>query len=116
MAQVRVTCKQLREAELQRVLVEPRDSVSKQLTRYFAGYGIEVALTECALREVARRAVAQRTGARGLLTVLEEALRDYKFELPGTGVAVLEVDAATVREPAAKLAQVLAAAPASPAV
>ena len=38
-----------------------------------------------ALEEVADRAVAQQTGARGLLTVLEETLRDFKFELPSTG-------------------------------
>ena len=61
------------------------------------------------MREIAKRAVAERTGARGLLTVLEETLRDFKFELPGSGVTSLEVDAATVREPARALAALLEA-------
>ena len=71
-----------------------RTTVAAQLTRDFRGYGIELALTEEALREVAERASAQGW-ARGLLTVLEERLRDFKFELPGRGVTRLEVDADT---------------------
>lgn len=70
--------------------------------------GIELHLTECAMREVAERAVTERTGARGLLTVLEDTLRDFKFELPGRGIERLEVDAATVREPHAALEALLA--------
>ena len=63
--------------------------------------------TDCALHAVAERAVAEKTGARGLLTVLEDVLRDFKYELPGSGVTALEVDAATVRDPQSRLAQVL---------
>ena len=96
---VRVACSSLTAADLERVLTDPRDSISSQLERDFAGYGIELELTEQARAEVARRAVAERTGARGLLTVLEEALRDFKFELPGTSVERLVVDAETIRRP-----------------
>ena len=72
-----------------------------------AADGIKLHLTDCALHEVARRALSERTGARGLLTVLEETLRDFKFELPGSGVTALQVDASTVRQPAERLAQIL---------
>ena len=51
--------------------------------------------------EVAARAVAQRTGARGLLTAPEEALRDFKYELPSTSVKRLVVTAETIQDPRA---------------
>ena len=62
-------------------------------------YGIELEFAEDALVEVATRAVDEKTGARGLLTVLEAALRPFKFELPSTSVTRLVVDARTVRDP-----------------
>ena len=46
-------------------------------------------------------------GARGLLTILEAALRPFNFELPSTPLTSLEVDAATIREPQAALARLL---------
>ena len=104
---VRVACRHLSADDLLCVLRDAKDSVASQLVRDFAGYGITLTLTECALREVANRAVAERTGARGLLTVLEETLRDYKFELPGSGITELEVDAEVVREPKARLEKLL---------
>ena len=57
---------------------------------------------------MARRAVAEQTGARGLLSVLEGALRDFKFELPSTSVRRLEVDARTIRQPGEALQELLA--------
>ena len=42
-----------------------------------------------------------------MLTVLEDTLRDFKFELPGRGVSALEIDAATVRDPQTRLKTLL---------
>ena len=57
----------------------------------FDGYGIHLKFTKPALRRVAQLAAAERTGARGLLTVLEGVLRDFKYELPSTRIRQLEV-------------------------
>ena len=105
---VRVACRHLDAADLHRVLRDAKDSAWAQLQRDFAGYGIEIAISECGLREVAEIAVRERTGARGLLTVLERTLRSFKFELPGRGVRAVTVDAATVRDPGAHLRALLA--------
>ena len=105
---VRVACRHLTADDLLCVLRDATDSVATQLARDFDGYGITLELKECALREVAERAVRERTGARGLLTVLETTLRDFKFELPGSGVERLEVDVETVRRPAQALEALLA--------
>ena len=104
---VRVACRHLGTDDLRKVLTEVKGSVAEQLSRNFEGYGINLELSECALQEVAARAVAQRTGARGLLTVLEEALRDFKYELPSTSVTRLVVTAETIRDPRAALEEIL---------
>ena len=46
-------------------------------------YGIALGFDHDALRKVAKLASGQGTGARGLLTVLDDVLREFKFELPG---------------------------------
>ena len=40
---------------------------------------------------VASRAASQGTGARGLMTILEAALRPFNFQLPSTSITRLEV-------------------------
>ena len=90
-----------------RVLSEVQGSMVDQLAGDFAGYGIELAFTDEALREIAEIAVAEQTGARGLLSVLEGVLRDFKFELPSTSIRRLEVGVEMVRDPAQQLAVLL---------
>lgn len=48
-------------------------------------------LTRGALEVVASRAASQGTGARGLMTILEAALRPFNFQLPSTSITRLEV-------------------------
>ncbi len=105
---VRVGLHALGEEDLLSILAESEDSVLRQFEDDFAGYGIDLSLDPEALQAVARRASAQGTGARGLLTVLDRVLREFKFELPSTPLSALAVDARTVREPRAALRDLLA--------
>ena len=61
-----------------------------------------------ALREIARLAAEEKTGARGILTVCERLLRDFKFELPGSGVTRLTVCTALIADPRTTLDRLLA--------
>jgi ATP-dependent Clp protease ATP-binding subunit ClpX len=45
---------------------------------------VELVFTPEALEEIAARALGQKTGARGLRTVVEEALLDLMFEIPSS--------------------------------
>lgn len=45
--------------------------------------------------------------ARGLMTVLERVFRDFKFELPSTGIKSFRVDAAIVANPSEALRTLL---------
>jgi hypothetical protein len=96
---VRVACQALTPKDLEQILLTSEGSILQQYRADFSGYGIDFEITADAVAEVARRAHTENTGARGLMTVLEHVFRNFKFELPSTGVKEFHIDAATVAEP-----------------
>jgi len=79
---------------LRRILTEPKNAVVRQFTRMFAMDGVELTFTDEALDIVAREAFLRRTGARGLRSIVENALLDVMYEIPGrTEIARCEVGA-----------------------
>lgn len=100
---VRVACDELTAVDLRRILSESEGSILRQYERSFLAFGIEAVFEEEALDRIAALAAEERTGARGLLTVCERVLRDFKFELPGGGVASLRVDAMLFDDPVRRL-------------
>jgi ATP-dependent Clp protease ATP-binding subunit ClpX len=76
------TLEELDEDALVRILVEPKNALSKQYMRLFEMEDVELELREDALRAVAQRAMKRKTGARGLRTILENVLLDTMYELP----------------------------------
>ena len=107
---VRVVCEQLRVDDFYEIMERSEGSILRQYERAFRAYGIEVTFVESALREIARQAAEEKTGARGLLTVCERILRNFKYELPGTGVKRFTVDALLIAEPQRVLQQLLVGA------
>jgi endopeptidase Clp ATP-binding regulatory subunit ClpX len=105
---VRVACDELTAADLRKILSESEGSVLRQYERAFLAFGIEAVFDEGALDRIAELAAEEGTGARGLLTVCERLLRDFKFELPGSGVNSLRVDLDLIERPAERLAQLRA--------
>jgi ATP-dependent Clp protease ATP-binding subunit ClpX len=73
---------QLSQAELVQILVEPRNALAKQFQRFFQFDGVELVFGEDALEAIATKALERETGARGLRSIIEEALLDVQFELP----------------------------------
>jgi ATP-dependent Clp protease ATP-binding subunit ClpX len=72
----------LDEADLVRVMTEPRNSLVKQYQKFFQMEEADLEFTPEALREIARIAIAKDTGARGLRSVIERAMIDIMYELP----------------------------------
>ena len=72
----------LDEAALMRVLIEPKNSLLKQYKKLFKMEGIELEFRPEALKEVIRLAMERKSGARGLRSVLENAMLDVMFNLP----------------------------------
>jgi len=96
---VRVACDALSADDLVQILLKSEDSILSQYREDFQGYGIEFTIDAPSLREIATRAHQEKTGARGLMTVLERLFRDFKFELPSTHIRSFDVDLDTVKTP-----------------
>ena len=83
---------------LMRILVEPKNSLTRQYTKLFEMEGVEVDFRDDALRAVAEKAMERKTGARGLRSILESVLLDTMYELPSSeSVAKVVVDASVIR-------------------
>ncbi|HEY5953213.1 MAG TPA: AAA family ATPase, partial [Terrimicrobiaceae bacterium] len=106
---VRVVCDPLTSSDLFDILKKSEGSIIRQYERSFRAYGVEVFFEDEALREIAARAAGESTGARGLLTTCERIFRDFKFELPGSGVTSFTVTPELIGHPAAALAELLQA-------
>jgi ATP-dependent Clp protease ATP-binding subunit ClpX len=106
---VRVVCDALTSNDLYEILKRSEGSIIRQYERSFHAYGVEVFFEDEALREIAGRAAGESTGARGLLTTCERIFRDFKFELPGSGVTSFTVTAGLIAQPAEALAELLRA-------
>ncbi|TRZ68645.1 MAG: ATP-dependent Clp protease ATP-binding subunit ClpX [Rhodocyclaceae bacterium] len=76
------TLESLDEDALMRILVEPKNALTKQYAKLFRMEGVELEFRESALRMVAKKALERKTGARGLRSILEHALLEVMFDLP----------------------------------
>ena len=96
---VRVACEELTKNDLRDILLSSEGNVLEQYRSDFSGYNIEFKLSDGAVGKIAEKAADEKTGARGLVTVLERTFRDFKFELPSTSIRSFEVDEETVDHP-----------------
>lgn len=106
---VRVSLDALGVGDLEQILTTAENGIWDQYREVMAGYGIELTADPAALRRLAELAESEKTGARGLLTVLERLFRDFKFELPGTGVTSLHLTEDAVLHPEQALQRLLLA-------
>ena len=72
----------LDEVALEKILVEPKNSLIKQYTQLFKMDGLELEFQQDALNYVAKRAQELKTGARGIRTILETRMTELMFDLP----------------------------------
>ena len=79
---VSVTLDELKEDALVRILTEPKNALIKQYKRLLHIDGVQLKFTPEALKAIARLALAQKAGARGLRSILENAMLDIMYEIP----------------------------------
>jgi ATP-dependent Clp protease ATP-binding subunit ClpX len=72
----------LDEAALIRILREPKNALVKQYEKMFELEGIGLTFDPDAILAIARKALERNTGARGLRSIIETAMRDIMFEIP----------------------------------
>lgn len=93
------TLDDLDEEALIRILTEPKNAVLKQYARLFELEGVVLEVEPDALKEAAKMAQERKTGARGLRSIIENALLSAMFENPSRkDVARVVVKASTMRD------------------
>ncbi|MYI93798.1 AAA domain-containing protein [Candidatus Poribacteria bacterium] len=104
---VHVVCTELEVDDLYHILKHSEGSIIRQYENAFRAYGINVLFSDNGLQRIAEKAIEQKTGARALMTVCEKILRNYKFELPSTGVVEFVVTADVVDTPDDELKKIM---------
>lgn len=102
---VRVVCDPLDKDALCEIMERSEGSLIRQYEREFEAYGVRARFDRSALEAIAAQAVHEKTGARGLMTVCESVLRDFKFELADSGLSELVIDGELFEHPQAVLAR-----------
>jgi ATP-dependent Clp protease ATP-binding subunit ClpX len=76
------TLDELDEAALVRILSEPKNALVKQYQKLFDMEGVDLRFSDGALVAVATEALKRKTGARGLRSILENAMLDVMYDIP----------------------------------
>jgi ATP-dependent Clp protease ATP-binding subunit ClpX len=79
---VTVSLDALDQDALVRILLEPKNALSKQYKKLFELEDVGLTFDREALTAVAEKAIKRGTGARGLRAILEEIMTEIMFELP----------------------------------
>ena len=88
---------ELDQQALVRILTEPKNALVKQYQRLFQMEGVELEVQPKALEAIANKAMQRKTGARGLRSIMEQALLDTMFELPAlSNVEKVVLEEATI--------------------
>ena len=81
-----------------KILVEPKNALSKQFNKLFEMEGVELDIREEALLEIAKKAIERKTGARGLRSIIENILMETMYKVPSEdALNKVVVDASVVK-------------------
>ena len=94
---VHACIQELSEAELCKVLTEPKNALLKQYQKQYLYADVDLKFTECAVKEIARLASKEKTGARSLRGVLSKIMNPITFELSDRKGGTIVVDGSVVR-------------------
>lgn len=76
------TLEDLSEADLKKILVEPKNALVRQYKRLFELENVQLRFTDGALDAVSKQAMKRKAGARGLRSILENVMLEVMFEIP----------------------------------
>ncbi len=82
---VMTTLKELTEAQLVSILIEPKNALTKQFAKLLAMEGVDLHFSEDALRELATQAHKKTTGARALRGLIEKIMLEVMYDVPESG-------------------------------
>ncbi|MBS7241786.1 ATP-dependent Clp protease ATP-binding subunit ClpX [Treponema sp.] len=74
--------KELNKDDLKKILVEPKNAITKQFQVSFAIDDVDLSFDDEAIEQIAEVAIKSKTGARGLRAIVEHILLDLMYEVP----------------------------------
>jgi ATP-dependent Clp protease ATP-binding subunit ClpX len=93
--------------DLYDILINPNNPIINSKKRDFRAYGIDIKFEDDALRLFAERAAQHKTGARGLVSVIERVLIQFEKRLPSTDIKEFVVTPEVVEHPDEELERLL---------
>lgn len=76
------TLNPLSEEDLVKILIEPKNALTKQYQELLSMDGVKLEFEESALKKIANLAVEKNVGARGLRSIVEKSMQKVMFSLP----------------------------------
>ncbi|MBO7130349.1 MAG: ATP-dependent Clp protease ATP-binding subunit ClpX [Prevotella sp.] len=76
---------------LEKILVEPKNSIIRQYVKLFEMDGIKLSFAPEALNVIVDKAVEYKLGARGLRSIVESVMMDTMFDAPSKKIKSFEV-------------------------
>ncbi len=93
--------------DLYEILINPNNPIITSKRRDFAAYDIDIKFEDEALSLLAERAAQEKTGARGLVSVIERVLIQFEKRLPSTDIRELVVTSEIVTQAQEELDRLL---------
>lgn len=98
---ITATLDELTSEDLVHILKEPKNALVKQYAALLAMDNVELSFTDEALEAIATKAMERRTGARGLRSIIENAMLDIMFDIPSReDISKVVVEAAVITDDA----------------
>ena len=82
---------------LRRILVEPKNAITRQYQKLFKMDNVDLEFTDDALDTIVDKAIEYKLGARGLRSIVETVMVDAMFDTPSTDVKHLVIDGEYVK-------------------
>ena len=79
---VLATLDELNEAALVDILVRPKNALIKQYQKLLSLDGVDLEFEPAAVKQIADLAIERKMGARGLRTIIENAMMDIMYRTP----------------------------------
>ena len=84
---------------LKNILTQPKNALVKQYTKMLELDDVTLEFTDEALSAISNKAIERKTGARGLRSIIEEALIDIMYDVPSSdGVVKVVITAETIND------------------
>ena len=105
-----ITClESLNQDDLVRILVEPKNALTKQYQKLLEMDGVDLEISQDALKLIAQKAIDRQIGARGLRAIMEKVMTKVMYRIPSdltikkviiTPDCINGGDASVLRDPA----------------